>query len=65
MIELLFAPVKVPENVAPFRRISVSLQAGMAIAEVKRHATSADLALILVVLFIRNPLLESCGNQVP
>jgi hypothetical protein len=46
MIVLPFAPVKVPENVVPFRRISVSLQAGMAIAEANRHATSADLVLI-------------------
>src|SRR5882757_9174068 len=37
----------------------------MAIAEVKRHATSADLGLILVVIFIHNPLLESYGNQEP
>jgi hypothetical protein len=62
MIKPLFAPVKVPEMATPLRRINVSLQAGMAIAVVRTHASSADFVLILEVIFMRSPLLETCAS---
>ena len=52
MMLLMFAPVKVPEKVVPFFRIRVSLQAGMAMAVVKRHASRARFSLILEFVFI-------------
>jgi len=46
----LFAEINVPESVLPLRRSSVSLQAGMAIASVKKEATNTDLVFIADVL---------------
>jgi len=47
---LLFAPIRVPVSVLPSRRTRVSLQAGIAIASVKKEATNTDLVFIVGVL---------------
>jgi hypothetical protein len=52
VIVVLVAPIKVPETIAPLRRVSVSPQAGMAIAAVKRNATSNDLVVNSKILLM-------------